>query len=536
MDEAEFMQFKDQKDFFEKEGNDNWIYLYKSINEPKNDFVVYSCLLKKDYIVESLKDTNWDYSITYTHSSENIKPILIKRHYYGIKEDYWEIAEDIKLFFNLFEDKQNKKFIYINDNGDEDNVIVFDEEGIKIKRLFLKEYLFAKKLVFIQFFDCIRYSEKDLGELKAQKTNEKREGDNFVYHIMLDNNEYHINEYKSVASVIGKKIISVPDTFKTILFSEEKKYEDFIIGIDENGENVEFTCNEEFLANYFGKNKGNPHYLTPVFFKKEVLDKYYGNSEKYSVSDGYLGCKGLWGLRMDNSHKDIVMVFLGDLGHLSYEEQKYWKQYNIVDGKISPSCFKRSFLAEFCDPDTADLFFKQRFKIFQERWYKKYGWHLFIPLKKGDEHFFDTLRIPTKESQQEFDNLIQAIAKIMIDSINVKEIKKGLIKDTDDEEIKSKIKDDLILITEGENRDKSIGILKKYLAQIHKVQFPEMETFLKDLQKLRSSGSAHRKGEGYEEVKKKFSLENNFKEVFEKILIECIKILTTLMNKKYGLL
>ena len=31
MDELDFMQFKDQKDFFEKEGNDNWIYLYKSI-------------------------------------------------------------------------------------------------------------------------------------------------------------------------------------------------------------------------------------------------------------------------------------------------------------------------------------------------------------------------------------------------------------------------------------------------------------------------------------------------------------------------
>ncbi len=215
---------------------------------------------------------------------------------------------------------------------------------------------------------------------------------------------------------------------------------------------------------------------------------------------------------------------------------KYWKHYNIVDGKISPSCFKRSFLAEFCESDTADLFFKQKFKIFQEKWYKKHGWYLFLPLKKGDEHFLDTLRIPTKESQQEFDTLIQAMAKIIIDSINVKEIKKELIKDTDTEEIKSKIKPDLILITKGENKDGSIPILKKYLAQIHNVQFPEMESFLRNLQRLRSSGSAHRKGKGYEEAKKKFLLENNFKEVFEKILIECIRMLNTLSNKEYMIL
>ena len=230
------------------------------------------------------------------------------------------------------------------------------------------------------------------------------------------------------------------------------------------------------------------------------------------------------------------MVFLGDLGHLSYEEQKYWKLHNIPDGKMSASSFKRNFMAEFCDPNTADLVFKQKFKMFQENWHKKYGEYLFLPLKKEDEHCFGTLRIPTKESQQEFDEMVLFVNKIMIDSINIKEIKKDLIKDTDPEEIKSKIKEDFILITIGGNKDKKIDILMKYLAQIHKVQFPEMKIFLKDLQKLRSTGSAHRKGDGYEDSKKKFQLNRNFKEVFEKILVECITILNTLSNKKYGIL
>lgn len=535
-DSISFMKFEDKKEFFEKENEGNWVYLYKSEKDSNNDFIIYSCLLKKEYVGEALKDTNWDYSITYTHSSEDIKPILLKRHFYGVKNDYWEIIEELRLFFNLFEDRVNKKFIYINDNGDEEDIIIFEDNSVKIKKLFLKEYLHNKNLAFAQFFDGIRYSEESVKELNTKEINDNKKGKNFVYHITLMENKFGLKDYKTIASVIGKRIVLVPESFKTIIFSEDRIYENFIIGVDENGNKIEFSCDEAKLANYFGKNKENPHYLTPVFFKKEVLDKYYGNPEKYSVNDGSVSCNGLWSLRMDNSHNNIVAVFLGDLGHLSNDEQKYWKLYNISDGKISASSFKRNFMAEFCDPDSADLFFKQAFKMFQENWHKHFGWYLFLPLKKGDEHFFDTLRIPTKESQQEFDGLVQSITKIMIDSINTKEIKKFMVKDTDTEESKNLVKKEFVLITQGENKDPPIDILMKYFAQAHKVQFPEMKVFLKNLQKLRSTGSAHRKGDDYEKIKEKFKLDNNFKETFEKILIECIKILNTLSNKKYGIL
>lgn len=61
-----------------------------------------------------------------------------------------------------------------------------------------------------------------------------------------------------------------------------------------------------------------------------VLKKYYEDPEKYNVTDGYLSCGGLWGLRMDNDLISTVMVFLGDLGQtLSAKEQKHWKTFNI---------------------------------------------------------------------------------------------------------------------------------------------------------------------------------------------------------------
>lgn len=71
----------------------------------------------------------------------------------------------------------------------------------------------------------------------------------------------------------------------------------------------EETCNEDELSNYF-IDKGKPHFLPPVFFKREVLKRYYDNPSKYSVNARYLSCLGLWGLPIDINPKGIVYMWL----------------------------------------------------------------------------------------------------------------------------------------------------------------------------------------------------------------------------------
>ncbi|MFH0971377.1 MAG: hypothetical protein V1835_02310, partial [Candidatus Micrarchaeota archaeon] len=415
---------------------------------------------------------------------------------------------------------------------DEEEVIIFNENEIKIKKSFLIEYIHKKGLVFAQFFDYRRFSQKTLAELKIIPTHNKQSGPHFVYSLYIDSLDLPSDDLKSCAGVLGKKVIEVPDSFKTTIFSNEKEYEEFSIRVDENGKDIAFTCNKDYLDNYFGKNKGSPHYLTPVFFKKEVLDKYYSNPEKFSISDGILYCQDLWNLRMDNDHKDIVMVYLGDLGHLTTKEQKHWKQFNVIDGKISHANFKRSFEAEPCNPNIADLVLKQKFAVFRDKWFKKYGWYLFLPLHEEDAHYYKSLRIPTKNSQQEFDQLVLAVTKIIIDSINEKKLKEGLISENSDDHLKKTIREDSVI----KKDDKSIELFRKYLAQKHRLQFPDMISFMKNLQDLRSSSAAHRKGTTYEKIKKRFNLSNNFKDVFEKILLDCVKILDALSEEKTGLL
>ena len=283
-----------------------------------------------------------------------------------------------------------------------------------------------------------------------------------------------------------------------------------------DGKVIEFTCEESKLGNLHGKNLEAPQYLTRVFFRKEVLDKYYNKPSKYSVEDGYLffvkeNGVNEWGVPLDNNARDCIMVYLGDLGRMPYEEQKYWKIYNIEKGSSSPVSYKRDFEAEFCSPTEPALYFKEKFEIFNGKWKNKFRWDLFKPLHKEDEHHIKSLRIPSEE-QKEFDEVILSLNKLLIDSLNVNEMKKDLVFD---------------------DEDKTLSIFEKYLNQKHRLNFPEMFGFLRNLQELRSKGSAHRKGSNYNETYGKFDKES-FSKTFKFILIQSIKVLNTIENKSLG--
>jgi len=266
--------------------------------------------------------------------------------------------------------------------------------------------------------------------------------------------------------------------WKEELRMDEEKFEKFRFKQNDIEKEIEYTCDKSKLANYYDANPNAPHFLTPIFFKKEVLDKYYNKPSKYSVRDGYLSCGIAWGIRIDNNAEGCVMVYLGDLSDLPYEEQQHWKLHCAINGNASETSFKRDFKAEFCSPSEPALFFKEKLSIFNSKWNGKFGWYLFKPLNKKDEHHVKTLKIPDNE-QKEFDEVVLSLNKIIIESLNVSEMKKNLSFETD---------------------DKSISILKKYLKQKHNFSPYKIFDFLKDLQNLRSRGSAHRKGDDYNTI------------------------------------
>jgi hypothetical protein len=126
-------------------------------------------------------------------------------------------------------------------------------------------------------------------------------------------------------------------------------YPTFIYGTDrETGQPLSHTCDPAQLGTYFDKDGTRLHYLTPVYFKREVLQPYAAEPGKYALSTTRLSCLDLWGIDISFNSAGLVEIYLGDLGRdLPATEWGHWKSYNVTpQGTMDEGRFRRDFLAQ----------------------------------------------------------------------------------------------------------------------------------------------------------------------------------------------
>ena len=370
--------------------------------------------------------------------------------------------------------------------------------------------------ILFEFNECSTYSLQELG-LNKKDPEFKRDSLMCWCYDRLDTSPYH--GFRSESRLRGRKLIKPLEKSKSdfgdFAFAKEREYVEFIIDIDENGDEIKHTCDRAELS-FYGDTPSAPFDLTPVHFHKRVLDKYYNEPSKYTVEDGWVSCS-VWGsMRIDNHAPDKVIVMLGDLGSLPYKEQQHWQAHNIPpEGGVSPTFYRRNFKGEWVSSDQPDLLFKQRYEQLQATCNECLGWQLLRPLAPRDEHHLKALRIPSTDEQRDFDELVLSLTKILIDSLNEKEIKK-LISLEQEQNLTPDQKENL----------KGIGWLEIALSSCGVEDAADHIAFLRKLQNLRSAGSAHLKGSKYQKIAKDFDLESqSLREVFVGILLKALDIL-----------
>ena len=431
---------------------------------------------------------------------EGHENIVHYREFFGVCHNYYEISEEFRLLFNLFYNEETKNYYEILENGELEEAIKIEEDKVYIRLKHLVRYIAAKQKVLLLFFD-IRYSfDQSMEDLGLEQYKEEYKTPELFYGIWGGNSG--VCNDKAFSVMMGKKII-YPKPVESSGFwpyESEGEYQEFIVGIDDSGEPILHTSNPKMLSNMATPEKMS--YLTPVFFKKEVLQKYYSKPEVYSINDGYLKCGYLWGIRIDNHLHNCIGAYLGDLGRdLPCKEEIHWKQYNIHrDGGSSKVRIMREMLGCFAPPEIIDLKFKNDYILLNDAWEKEHGWPLFIPLEKDDKYNFSGLRIPITNSQEELDALILSLVKVLIDSLNEKQLSK---------EVKELKKD-----------AKGIDKLETWVKD-REVNNSEIHIrFLRNLQQLRSRGSGHRKGSSYHKLKQEMNLLSQTKERQFEMLLE----------------
>lgn len=522
----------------DKIGTENWITVYHSVRTDNEDSVFYSALIPNDRVPQSLGNTEWDYQISrgqpscvvwyengleqerYEHFSQpgKVQPLVLVRNTPRTRDSYTEILEEFRLFHDLFYDHNNQVFIKYTEDGYEDEVIRVKPKHISVRLKEIRQFLAFKEMHLAIFFDITRFSELEIDGFDESERRAKHRSDTMHYGFFADKTDFlSRSHFKSFSRTHGKKLIAGMTKEQTGIwpYESERQYESFIIGLGENGEEITFSANPDDLANFFGANAGNPFYLTPIFFRKNVLAKYYGEPERYQVHDGYIENQGYWMLRADTNHEQYVIVYLGDLGGLPYGEQQIWRSYNVVpDGTISDVAYKRGILGEFADAEDPAFVFKHSYEDFQNAWHRRYRWDLFKPLSPSDEYLLTGLHIPLTDGYSEFDTQVIALTKLIIDSLNENELSK---------------------LIAGEIKSDAKGITKfeAYLMQETVEGSEDYIAFLRQLQSVRSISAAHRKGSNYQKRMIKLGIDiGNLPSEFRRFLDRATQLLHT-MNEHF---
>jgi len=452
--------------------------------------------------------------------NSRIEPLVIDRDFQGMRPDYLELSEEFRLFHDLYHERKEDKYIKIDRSGNEHFVAIIEPNRIQVRLLEIRQFLAIKEMHLSIQFDCREHSPHTLKELGLnQGTRDSRDG--LVSWRLSYGHFSGSSEHQSFSRFLGKRLISpLPKQrsgFWGFADEEPKKYTDFIIGVDEEGAEVAHTCNPDHLTNV-GANPGSPHYLTPVHFRKSVLDKYYQQPSKYTVRDGILRCAQLWNMCVDNDHEDQVCAWLGDLGRdLPYEEQLYWRSHNIAPtGKMSETFVGRQLLSEFIDSEQPEHKFQRFYDGLCTACDEMLGWRLLLPLAREDIHCLQAIRVPPNDEQRDFDDLVLALTKVLVDSLNQRAL------------------NTLLTVEARAELKGSIARLEAVLAAQGASGYENHIEFLRILQALRSSAAAHRKGENYRKIASEFGVDSqSLQTVFRGILnraLETIDYLTDVVR------
>lgn len=499
--DAEIARFSGQqaKADFMRAGTEPWTVLYdgQGIDEQGVSATSYSVLAPPALRSEFLGENGWDVRIgdgrpgtvssygddestTYLPfgNDEGWEPLVIVTDSAGTRESEIVFNQEFRLVFELFEDRNTGDLIDVTADGTEVVVVKIADRKVSVRSSYLARFRALKQLDVWLYTDVISHfpnatDGQNLEQFEMEWTSENSAGFNRVGMTL---------GYPS-SLFMAKKFFSPPPIERCNLWEYEDRsqnYESFIIDEDEFGRAVTFTCEESKLGNYFGKNPEAPHYLTPAFFRSDVLQKYYNNAELYTVTEGSVSCKGRWHLRLDNDHSDYVAVFLGDLGRdLPESERLYWKGFNIAPpGPMSSTYARRSYLGHWVDASQPDHQFKQAYAELQAQWRSNHGWQMYRQPHDTDQPILGRLHVPLNESQTEFEDQLLILAKLLVDFLNEKAIGK--------------------IVGRGPENERGLGKLQRFFTVVGYDHEQEDMALLRQIQELRSKVSAHSKGSDYD--------------------------------------
>jgi hypothetical protein len=320
--------------------------------------------------------------------------------------------------------------------------------------------------------------------------------------------------------LLGQYLVTGMKTSRVPRFEEyqkEHEYPSSIYQVDhETGKPLTHTCDPDQLGTYFDKDGTRLHYLTPVYFKREVLQPYAAEPSRYRISNSRLECLNLWGVEVSFNSAGLVEVYLGDIGQkLPADEWGHWRTYNVPPkGTMDEGRFRRDFLNQWAgskDPVRDLRKARTNAMVASEA---LLGRPLWKELNAETKAEFDSLIGPLTDDPAGLGASLLLLTKVLVDGIEPVPLKTHL--------------------KEHETGEGSLSLLRRFALELGDTS--DVTAILRELQSFRSKGGvAHLAGSSAKKARVSLEIEDlSNLQAFESIttrITSCLNELTTLMSR-----
>ena len=369
---------------------------------------------------------------TGTKTLEGATQLIFGRTFEGFSgpdANYFELAQEYSHLTSSHWREEHGSYCRYDRSGDLEHVVTITnrEESangrtlITFQRNSLEEYLAVSRSALVRMFDFTIYRK---GEFFGWPDDMEERSESSQEVFFRQRSAPGLGAYTRGVQIIRPRRPSseiFASTKASWFGNDQKQHAEFIAHDWRNGCIANISTAPEKTTNYF-EAAGNslPFELSPAFFKPEVLLKYKGDRDKYTVKERSVDCRNAWHLRgIDVNEAGQIHAYICDLRKLPYEEQLHWKSFNVEPkGRVSERARTNDFEGEFTDFEDP----LQSIKRLLDGW-KKNGSHWWV-LRSAD--LPDKVNVPLTNSRDEWAEAFMDLAKLVVEGFQTKPIRKRL--------------------------------------------------------------------------------------------------------------
>lgn len=430
----------------------------------------------------------------------------------GSDLSYFELHQEYSHLAGIHWRPERSAYCKYNSDGDMESVVTITNRNsarsdlslVTFKWETLEQYLVASRSSLVRMFDFTLFRHSNFIGWPSGPEEIAEESDEFFYRrkVVPGNSAYT----RGVQIIRPRK--ANEEVYESIIAGwfggKEEQYAEYIIFDWRHKRLAKVSALPGCTTNYFeAQHNDLPFELSPAFFKPEVLLKYKGDRDKYTVGERDVSCRTAWHLEaIDVNAAGQVHAYVCYLRRLPYSEQLHWASYNEKPKTgISERAVINDFEGQFVN-------FSQplrKLKNILQRW--RDGSVFFWTLR--DERQPDRVSTPLTDSRDEWSEAFLDLAKLVVEGFNTKPIRAYL----DSKRL------------EYRPEERTIALLEKLPLQTADGEPVTRLVGLRTVQNLRSKLKGHAGGSdaeqlAHEALSKHESFTNHFNYVCDRVVEE----------------